>query len=113
MKIKTPVEGWSGYVRGIYFARGEAECTDEIAIEWFKTHGYILVKEEPVKTTAPTAKERCQELLTEPTVPVTPLSELSTFSADDLRLFLLKSGVKIGNTRSKARLLQKIKDLWG
>lgn len=123
MIIKTPVPDWSGYVRGIYFSRGVAECHDEVAIEWFKSHGYVLEESNNDKrevTTAPTQEtvapqKRTYEenILATPSNWKEPLPNLSMFSVEELREFMLRSGVSPGRTMSRSRLLQKIYDTWG
>ena len=123
MKVKTPVADWSGYVRGIYFARGVAECDDEIALEWFKSHGYIVEESEPTdvamdiptEETIPTPTKRKYEehILKRPTNYHEPLPNLSKFSVEELREFMMRSGISPGKTMSRSRLLQKIYDTWG
>ncbi len=123
MKVKTPVPDWSGYVRGIYFARGVAECDDESALEWFRERGYIVEESEPVAKTidypteetipTPTKRKYEEHILVKPTNFHEPLPNLSKFSVEELREFMMRSGVSPGKTMSRSRLLQKIYDTWG
>lgn len=124
MRVKTPVPDWSGYVRGIYFSRGVAECDDKVALDWFEHHGYIMEKsdvtteEKPIvpneETIAPKKKRKDEDLiLVTPTNYHEPLPNLSKFSVVELREFMMRSGVSPGKTMSRSRLLQKIYDTWG
>ena len=124
MKVKTPVPDWSGYVRGIYFARGVAECDDEVALEWFRERGYIVeesneptdevVKAPTEETVAVLTKRKYEEnILKIPTNYHEPLPNLSKFSVEELREFMMRSGIAPGKTMSRSRLLQKIYDTWG
>ena len=124
MKVKTPVPDWSGYVRGVYFARGVAECDDEVALEWFKSKGYILEESDETITTVvdvpteetvaiPTKRKYEEHILKKPTNFHEPLPNLSKFSVEELREFMMRSGVSPGKTMSRSRLLQKIYDTWG
>lgn len=123
MIVKTPVPDWSGYVRGVYFSRGVAECEDEVALEWFESHGYHVEKSTTVMETpdvdknllAPPPKQRKDEdlILITPTNYHEPLPNLSKFSVEELREFMLRSGISPGKTMSRCRLLQKIYDTWG
>ena len=123
MIVKTPVPDWSGYVRGVYFSRGVAECEDEVALAWFESHGYQVEKSTTVTETpdvdtnllAPPPKQRKDEdlILITPTNYHEPLPNLSKFSVEELREFMLRSGISPGKTMSRCRLLQKIYDTWG
>ena len=123
MIVKTPVPDWTGYVRGVYFSRGIAECDDKIALEWFKTHGYIVEESnvtEKVEIDIPTEeimapkKRKYEEnILKIPTNYHEPLPNLSKFSVEELREFMMRSGISPGKTMSRSRLLQKIYDTWG
>lgn len=123
MIVKTPVPDWSGYVRGVYFSRGVAECDDKVALEWFESHGYIVensTKSEDIKppvpteeTVAPPKRKYEEHILVTPTNSKEPLPNLSMFSVEELREFMLRSGVSPGKTMSRSRLLQKIYDTWG
>ena len=122
MIVKTPVPEWSGYVRGIYFSRGVAECDDKVALEWFKSRGYTVEESDVVeKEVAPTEesivkkKQRKSEdlILITPTNYHEPLPNLHKFSVEELREFMMRSGISPGKTMSRSRLLQKIYDTWG
>lgn len=124
MIVKTPVPEWSGYVRGVYFSRGVAECDDKVALEWFKSRGYTIeepdvteveVVNAPTEETIPQKKKRKSEdlILKTPTNFREPLPNLSKFSVEELREFMMRSGISPGRTMSRCRLLQKIYDTWG
>lgn len=125
MIVKTPVPDWTGYVRGVYFSRGVAECDDKVALEWFSTHGYVVEESNEIKSevvAVPTEevvvpKKRAYKsddiILKTPTNAHEPLPNLSKFSVEELREFMLRSGVSPGKTMSRSRLLQKIYDTWG
>lgn len=124
MIVKTPAPDWSGYVRGIYFSRGVAECDDTVALEWFKSRGYLVedseVKENEViavpteETVAPKKKRKSEDLiLVTPTNYHEPLPNFAKYSVEEIREFMLRSGVSPGRTMSRCRLLQKIYDTWG
>lgn len=124
MIVKTPVPEWSGYVRGIYFSRGVAECDDKVALEWFKNRGYIVeesnvveneVVDIPTEETIAPKKRKINEdlILVTPTNYHEPLPNLHKFSVEELREFMLRAGVSPGRTMSRSRLLQKIYDTWG
>ena len=123
MIVKTPVPEWSGYVRGIYFSRGIAECENAVALEWFKSRGYIVEESEKrvaevvatVEVVTPQKKARKSEdlILKIPTNYHEPLPNLHKFSVEELREFMMRSGVSPGKTMSRSRLLQKIYDTWG
>lgn len=124
MIVKTPVPDWSGYVRGVYFSRGVAECDNKVALEWFKTNGYVVedsnVAEDvevvtPIEVPSAPKKTRKYEenILVTPTNYREPLPNLSKFSVEELREFMMRSGVSPGKTMSRCRLLQKIYDTWG
>lgn len=122
MIVKTPVPDWSGYVRGVYFSRGVAECDDPIALEWFESKGYILehsndteVEIAPTEELITPKKKRKDEdlILVTPTNYHEPLPNLHKFSVEELREFMMRSGVSPGKTMSRSRLLQKIYDTWG
>ena len=124
MIVKTPVPDWSGYVRGVYFSRGVAECDDKVALEWFKTHGYEVEDSNVVEdevVVAPTEEEIAPKktrksedlILITPTNYHEPRPNLHKFSVEELREFMMQSGVSPGRTMSRSRLLQKIYDTWG
>lgn len=124
MIVKTPVPEWSGYVRGIYFSRGVAECDDKVALEWFKSRGYTVetpdvIEDEVVvapteEAVAPKKTRKYEEnILVTPTNYHEPLPNLHKFSVEELREFMMRSGVSPGKTMSRSRLLQKIYDTWG
>lgn len=124
MIVKTPVPEWSGYVRGVYFSRGIAECDDKVALDWFKSRGYTIeesnvveneVIEVPTEKTVPQKKKRKSEdlILITPTNYHEPLPNLHKFSVEELREFMMRSGISPGKTMSRSRLLQKIYDTWG
>lgn len=123
MIVKTPVPEWSGYVRGVYFSRGVAECDDKVALEWFKSRGYTIAESNvvnevvvpPTEETVPQKKKRKSEdlILKTPTNYHEPLPNLSKFSVEELREFMMRSGISPGRTMSRCRLLQKIYDTWG
>jgi hypothetical protein len=122
--VKTPVPEWSGYVRGVYFSRGVAECDDKVALEWFQSRGYTVedsdvvedeVEEIPTEESVTPKKTRKSEdlILITPTNYHEPLPNLSKFSVEELREFMMQSGISPGRTMSRSRLLQKIYDTWG
>lgn len=124
MIVKTPVPEWSGYVRGVHFSRGVAECNDKIALEWFKSRGYTVEESDvvenevvapPTEEVVPRKKKRKSEdiILKTPTNYHEPLPNLSQFSVEELREFMMRSGISPGRTMSRCRLLQKIYDTWG
>ena len=124
MIVKTPVPEWSGHVRGVYFSRGVAECDDKVALEWFKSRGYVIeesnavkneVVETPTEENVPKKKPRKSEdiILKTPTNYREPLPNLHKFSVEELREFMMRSGISPGRTMSRCRLLQKIYDTWG
>lgn len=124
MKVRTPVPDWSGYVRGIYFSRGVAECDDKVALEWFKSHGYVIEQSDVVEvevpnvpteeTITPTKTRKSEDLILKtPTNYHEPLPNLSKFSVEELREFMMRAGISPGKTMSRSRLLQKIYDTWG
>lgn len=39
-RITTPVEGFTGVVAGVSFANGEGETDNEVALAYFRRHGY-------------------------------------------------------------------------
>lgn len=124
MIVKTPVPEWSGYVRGVYFSRGIAECDDKVALEWFKSRGYTIEESDVIENEVAVApaeelvvpkKQRKSEdlILKTPTNYHEPLPNLSKFSVEELREFMMQSGISPGKTMSRCRLLQKIYDTWG
>ena len=125
MIVKTPVPEWSGYVRGVYFSRGVAECDDVVALEWFKSHGYVVEESDETQNeeafvpteelVAPKKRAYKDEglILKTPTNYHEPLPNLSKFSVEELREFMMRSGISPGKTMSRYRLLQKIYDTWG
>lgn len=123
MIVKTPVPEWSGYVRGVYFSRGVAECDDKVALEWFKSRGYVIEESNAEKNevevsikepTVPKKQRKSEDLILKtPTNYHEPLPNLSKFSVEELREFMLRSGISPGRTMSRSRLLQKIYDTWG
>lgn len=124
MIVKTPVPEWSGYVRGVHFSRGVAECDDKVALEWFRSRGYTVEEADvvmdevvapPTEEDVPQKKTRKSEdlILVTPTNYREPLPNLSKFSVEELREFMMRSGVSPGRTMSRSRLLQKIYDTWG
>lgn len=125
MIVKTPVPDWSGYVRGVYFSRGVAECDDKVALEWFQSHGYVVEASEVTENevaNVPTEELVIRRrkpyksddlILKTPTNYHEPLPNLHKFSVEELREFMMRSGISPGRTMSRCRLLQKIYDTWG
>lgn len=38
--VRTPVEGFTGSVAGVEFVDGVGSCTDRVALDYFRRHGY-------------------------------------------------------------------------
>lgn len=48
MRVRTPVEGFGGYVAGVTFVSGEAEVPDDHpALAYFRRQGYMIDEPEP------------------------------------------------------------------
>lgn len=90
--IKTVMPYFTGYRASLYFNNGVAETNDIHLIEWFRSHGYIVeVGQEAY------AKE--------------PILDLQELSIDALRVIAKENKVSVGNTKSRDKLIAKIKEV--
>lgn len=57
MRVRTPVEGYAGYVVGVTFVNGGAEVPDDHpALAYFRRQGYIVDEPEPEPEPEPKPK---------------------------------------------------------
>lgn len=90
--IRTPIPNFNGYRAGTLFKNGVGRQDDPRLIDWFKTHGYIVETDE-VET-----KEQ-------------KTRELTRMTSEELKEECRKYGINTGSTKSKDKLMEKLKEV--
>lgn len=94
MLIYAPVKAFNGYRATVRFVNGVGRTDDTRLIEWFRSHGYTVQSDAPVKA-EPEKK---------------PMA-LETMTPDELRTLAKARGVSVGNTKDKDKLIDKLKEV--
>ena len=126
MKIYAPVKDANGVYASVRFVNGVGETDNPRLIEWFKAHGYKVpleddavvdthtVSNEPdVVETDKIAEEEpemmgySEKVKPKPVVELPPnIDEMPPY---ELRDWMVEHGFKVGNVRSKGKLLEMLR----
>ena len=89
VKILSPNKGYTGVSASVTFVRGVGETEDEHLIEWFKEHGYDVIKED-------TEVKNTEKSIDEMTV-------------EELVAYATEKKIDIGKATSQSGIVEKIK----
>ena len=112
MKIYAPVRDFNGLRNNVRFVNGVGETDNQLVIQWFKNHGYIIEKslekcDEPIEKSL----EKCDFnlVMDAPNEQIEP--DFDEMTPNELREWAKANGLGgvIKNTRSKEKLLELIR----
>lgn len=116
MKIYAPVKDANGVYASVRFVNGVGETDNPRLIQWFKSHGYTVERgavapRKPVEKVAEPPVENDQTEIDEPEMMgyAEKKPDLDNMTPYELREYALENNYKVGNIRSKERLLEIIR----
>jgi hypothetical protein len=109
MKIYAPVDNVNGVYASVLFVNSVGETKNPALIHWFKTHGYRIEDDSPVKTAEEHLNLVCDTLM--PKTNETTELDFESMTPLELRDWMKENGFgnKIKNIRNKDKLLEIIR----
>lgn len=97
-KIIAPNKSYTGVSASVAFCNGEGNTNNPVLIDWFRKHGYKVIK------------DAAEEGLKVPPLGEDGEKQLSEMDIEELKAYAEEKGIDIGKATSQSGILEKIKD---